>query len=84
MQGADGWQLSTSTILSMACHSAAYEITNEAGIENLRKKSIKLTEYLRFILEEFNQKSGNISGYNYPKKFRRIRLSTFHFSREKW
>ena len=60
MQGADGWQLSTPTILAMACHRAALEITDKAGIGNLRKKSIKLTEYLRFVLEEFNQKNENI------------------------
>ena len=60
MQGADGWQLSTPTILAMACHRAALEITDKAGNGNLRKKSIKLTEYLRFVLEEFNQKNENI------------------------
>ncbi|MES2520271.1 MAG: kynureninase [Bacteroidota bacterium] len=60
MNGADGWQLSTPTILAMACHRAALEITDKAGIENLRKKSIKLTGFLRFILEEFNQKNGQV------------------------
>lgn len=68
MQGADGWQLSTPTILAMACHRAALEITDKAGIENLRKKSLKLTEYLRFILEEFNQKNGNVLDIITPKK----------------
>ncbi len=67
MRGADGWQLSTPTILAMACHRAALEITDKAGIENLRKKSIKLTEYLRFILEEFNQKNENILNIITPK-----------------
>jgi kynureninase len=76
MQGADGWQLSTPTILAMACHRAALEITDKAGIENLRKKSIKLTEYLRFILGEFNQKNGDILNI--------MRLSIIHFSRKKW
>ncbi|MEA5458887.1 kynureninase [Arcicella sp. LKC2W] len=60
MNGADGWQLSTPTILAMACHRAALEITEKAGIENLREKSIKLTGFLRFILEEFNQKNEQI------------------------
>ena len=67
MQGADGWQLSTPTILAMACHRAALEITNIAGVENLRKKSIKLTAYLRFILEEFNLKNDNILNIITPK-----------------
>jgi kynureninase len=67
MQGADGWQLSTPTILAMACHRAALEITDKAGVENLRKKSIKLTEYLRFILSAFNQKNDNILNIITPK-----------------
>ncbi len=50
MYGADGWQLSNGPILLMATHKAALEIFEEAGINNLRDKSIKLTGYLEFIL----------------------------------
>ncbi len=60
MQGADGWQLSTPTILAMACHRAALEITDQAGMKALREKSVLLTGYLRFILEEYNQQHQQI------------------------
>ncbi|MDI9878450.1 kynureninase [Flectobacillus longus] len=60
MQGADGWQLSTPTILAMACHRAALEITDAAGINALRAKSIKLTGFLRFIIEKFNEQNNHI------------------------
>ena len=59
MPGADGWQLSTPTILALAVHRASLAIFEEAGIENLRAKSERLTGYLEFILQEINQKYGN-------------------------
>jgi len=55
MQGAAGWQLSNAQIIPMAIHKASLEIIDEAGIENLRKKSILLTGYLEFILNEFTE-----------------------------
>lgn len=54
MTGADGWQLSNVNILSSAAHLAALEIYDEAGIEPLREKSLKLTGYLEYLLKEFN------------------------------
>ena len=48
--GADGWQVSTPNILSMALHRAALSITAEAGITALRQKSIQLTGFLAYVL----------------------------------
>ncbi len=59
MPGADGWQLSTPTILALAVHRASLAIFEEAGIENLRAKSERLTGFLEFILQEINQKYHN-------------------------
>lgn len=49
--GADGWMLSNVNILGTAVHLASLEMFEEAGIENLRSKSIKLTRYLEELLE---------------------------------
>src|SRR5437762_5539693 len=50
---ADGWQVSNPPIFSMAPLRASLSIFDEAGgIESLRAKSIKLTGYLQFLLEQ--------------------------------
>ncbi len=56
--GAEGWQVSTSPILLMATHKAALKVINDAGFENLRKKSIQLTAYLEFIINGINEEKG--------------------------
>lgn len=59
--GAEGWQLSNAPILSMAVHKVALEIHCEAGMEALRKKSILLTGYLEFLIEEISKSHHEIS-----------------------
>ena len=59
MPGADGWQLSTPTILALAVHRASLAIFAEAGMENLREKSMNLTGYLEFLIQEINDKFDN-------------------------
>jgi kynureninase len=55
-QSASAWALSNDPVLSMAALKASLDIFDEAGIQNLRKKSEELTAYLEFILNEINSK----------------------------
>jgi kynureninase len=53
--GAEGWQVSCSPVLLLAAHKAALNVFNyEGGIEALRKKSLLLTGYLEYLIEEIN------------------------------
>ena len=58
--GAAGWQLSNAQVLPMAAHLASLDILDEAGMDALREKSVKLTGYLEFLIRELNRKTGNV------------------------
>jgi kynureninase len=58
MNGAAGWQLSTPNILALALHRASLAIFEEAGIENLRKKSERLTGFLALMIQQANRAAG--------------------------
>jgi kynureninase len=51
--GIDGWQLSNVPVFQNAAHLASLEIFDQAGINELRKKSVLLTGYLDFLLKSF-------------------------------
>ncbi len=52
MIGPDGWQLSNPSIVSLAALRASMNIFHEAGMERLRAKSVSLTGYLEFLLNQ--------------------------------
>jgi kynureninase len=54
MVGADGWQLSNAQIFAFAAHKASLDIFEAAGMDNLRKKSLLLTGYLEWMLDQVN------------------------------
>ena len=59
-QGAEGWQLSNPPILSMAAIKASLEMFSEVGMTALRQKSIRLTAYLEYLINELNNPHINI------------------------
>ena len=54
LPGAEGWQLSNPPILSMAAIKASLDIFNEAGMEQLTKKSKRLTAYFEFLINQLH------------------------------
>jgi kynureninase len=59
-EGARGWQLSNVPVFGMAVHKSALDIHAEVGMKKLRKKSLKLTGYLEFLLDDLNSKDVRI------------------------
>ncbi len=54
-EGAAGWQMSNAQIFPMAIHKASLEIFEEAGLNNLRQKSVLLTGFLEFLIDAANK-----------------------------
>ena len=69
ISGAEGWQLSNPSIVSLAALRASMNIFQEAGIERLRAKSVTLTSYLEFLLNQKMRSSFSI--ITPPEKGRR-------------
>ena len=57
MPGADGWQLSNVNILTSAALLAALDVFAEVGMDALRHKSIALTGYFEYLINEVNQQN---------------------------
>ncbi|MFL2571407.1 MAG: kynureninase [Parvicellaceae bacterium] len=58
---AEAWQLSNAPVLSMAAHLASLDIFDEVGMNALREKSIQLTNYQEFIINDINERNSHIN-----------------------
>ena len=54
MPGIDGWQLSNFPVLTGAAHLASLAIFEKAGMKSLRVKSLLLTGFLEFLLQQLD------------------------------
>ncbi len=52
IETAEGWQLSNPNIMALATLRASLSVFDKTTIEELRKKSVLMTEYLLFLLQE--------------------------------
>lgn len=81
---AEGWQLSNAPVLSMAAHKASLEIFEEAGMNNLVKKSNSLTQFLFHILDEINnEQQHKVIQLLTPKDAHGCQVSMFMLERGK-
>lgn len=56
----DGWMMSNGNILATSIHLISLQMFHEAGIVNLRKKSIAMTGYLAYLLHENDNIRNNV------------------------
>lgn len=57
--GADGWQVSCTQVMPMALYHASLQLFEKAGfIDTLRNKSITLTSYLFYLINQVNKELG--------------------------
>ena len=68
LPGAEGWQLSNPPILSMAAIRASMDEFKAVGFEHLREKSIKLTGYFEFLLDNLGNNVIRIISPKNPKE----------------
>lgn len=51
---AGSWQMSNAPVFNMVAHNASLDIFDKAGMEALREKSLKLTGYMEYLLNQID------------------------------
>ncbi len=75
---AGGWQSGTQHVLSMAPLEGSLKMYEEAGMDRLREKSLKLTAYLRFLIESRLEAYGFSVGTPYEDENRGGHIALEH------
>lgn len=52
MKSAESWQMSNAQVFNMAAHRASLDLFDQAGMDRLAEKSLKLTAYTEFLLRQ--------------------------------
>jgi kynureninase len=55
---AESWSMSNAPVFNMIAHEISLGIFSEVGMQTLREKSLQLTAYLDFVLNEVMQSTG--------------------------
>ncbi len=53
-KGAASWQMSNAPVFNMVAHKASLDIFDKLTVEKLREKSLRLTAYLYFLLQQLD------------------------------
>jgi len=53
-KGAVSWQMSNAPVFNMIAHKASLDIFSKTNMKELRKKSLRLTAYLEFLLQQID------------------------------
>ena len=61
IETAEAWQLSNAPIFSLAAHLASLEIFDEVGMKALREKSVQLTRFQEFIINDISERNAHIN-----------------------
>ncbi len=75
IKSVERWQLSNAPILSMAAYKSSLDMFDEVGMDKLNEKSVLLTAYLEFIIEEINKEKNNCLEIITPKTNRGCQIS---------
>jgi len=58
--GAASWQMSNAPVFNMVAHRASLDLFDKATLKSLREKSIRMTAYLEYLLEQLSHLSFSI------------------------
>ncbi|MCG3216943.1 MAG: kynureninase [Candidatus Heimdallarchaeota archaeon] len=67
-KNAGGWQISSPSILGSAALEGALDLILEAGIDEIREKSLKMTSYMIFLVDELLSKEPYIFSVGTPRE----------------